>query len=86
MENSLTNRVLYEFGKKYFELQQGFAAMFNLCLRARVFTEDQFHAERAQILAFPEMKRWAEFLEELKNSTEDDDLLEALKRFEGPIQ
>jgi hypothetical protein len=42
MDDNLHLRVLYQFGQKYFELQQGFAAMFNLCLDKKLFTESRY--------------------------------------------
>jgi len=86
MDESLTRQILYQFGMKYFELQQGFAAIFNLCLKRGVFTEEQFHKEREFILSFPEMTHWANFLDSLKTSTAQADVEEALRKFEGPIQ
>jgi hypothetical protein len=86
MDEKLTIDVLHAFGLKYYELQQGFAAMFNLCLKRGVFTEAQFHNEREFILSFPEMKKWEAFLAALKTAKVQVDLEEALRKYEGPIQ
>jgi hypothetical protein len=86
MDDNLTLQVLYAFGSKYYELQQGFAAMFNLCLRAGVFTDSQFHVERRRILSSPEMAKWGQFLEDPKKAKAQADLEEALRKYEGPIQ
>jgi hypothetical protein len=76
----------YTFGLKLFELQQGFASMFNLCLEARVFTDERFHEEREHIMTFPDMKKFAELLESLRNSKAEADFEEALRKYKGPIQ
>jgi hypothetical protein len=86
MDEKLTIDVLHAFGLKFYELQQGFAAIFNLCLKHRVFTEAEFHNEREFILSFPDMKKWEAFLAALKTAKAQADLEEALRRYEGPIQ
>jgi hypothetical protein len=86
MEPKLTLQVLYTFGQKYYELQQGFAAIFNLCLQAGVFTEAEFHKERGVILSLPQMQKWAAFLAGLKTATVQADLEGLLRKYEGPIQ
>ncbi len=78
--------VLHAFGLKYYELEQGFAAMFNLCIRANVFTEAAFHQERLGILQDPGMQEFGAVLESLKIAKGQVTLEEALKKYKGPIQ
>jgi len=86
MDEKSALELAYTFGLKLFELQQGFAVMFNLCLNAGAFTDEQFHKEREQVMKFSDMKKFAELLESLHNSKAEADLEELLQKYKGPIQ
>jgi hypothetical protein len=86
MDEKSVLELAYTFGLKLFEQQQGFAAMFNLCLDAQVFTEARFHKERERIMKFPEMEKFAELLESLRTAKAEANLEEALRKYKGPIQ
>jgi hypothetical protein len=86
MDEKTALELAYAFGPKLFEHQQGFAAMFNLCLKARVFTEAQFHEERERIAESPDMANFSELLESLHTSKAQADFEEALRKYKGPIQ
>ena len=86
MDEKAVLELAYAFGIKLFEQQQGFAAIFNLCLYAGVFTVARFHEERESIMKFPEMKKFAELLDGLRSAKEDVNLEEVLRKYKGPIQ
>jgi hypothetical protein len=86
MDDKSAFELAYTFGQKLFEQQQGFAAMFNLCCDAGVFTETRFHQERERIMNFPEMKKFSELLESLRTAKAEADLEEVLRKYKGPIQ
>jgi hypothetical protein len=86
MDEKVALGVLYALGSKFFELQQGFATIYNLCLRRGVFTETAFHQEREKILQFPDLQHWAAILADLKAAMERGEIEDLLRRFEGPIQ
>jgi hypothetical protein len=86
MDEKSALELAYTFGLKLFEQQQGFAAMFNLCVSAGVFTEARFHMERELILKFPDMEKFAQLLESLRTAKAEADFEEALRKYKGPIQ
>lgn len=84
--DKLLSLLLRVFGNKIYELQSGFAAMFNLCLRNRVFTEQAFHAERMELERLPEFQQLKAVLDKLSKTTEHADLEKLLREYEGPVQ
>jgi hypothetical protein len=81
-----TLEVVYTLGLKVFQMHQGFAAIFNLCLRTGLFTNAQFHEELGRVSENAELRDFADLLESLHTAKEQEDLEEALKKYKGPIQ
>jgi hypothetical protein len=74
------------FGEKFYELQSGFAALFNLCEARGVFSREQFLGELSRVQAFPDLKSFRDLLDRLRMSTEGADLQDLLRKFEGRVQ
>lgn len=73
-------------GAKIHDLTIGFASMFNLCVRHKVFNEFEFFTEKAKIESSPDLVRFRELLANLSSAKEKADFAKLLQEFEGPPQ
>jgi hypothetical protein len=86
MDEKTLRDVIQLFGDKLYELQVGFASIFNLCIDKQVFTETAFHQERLKLEALPDFQMLRAALKKLSESTEQEDLEAFLRAYKGPVQ
>jgi len=78
--------LLKVLGEKIYELQTGLAAMYNLCLHEKVFSEPRFQAELAKVAGHGDLKALRNLLDRLSNSMGAEDLAEFLRKSKRPVQ
>jgi hypothetical protein len=86
MDDKLFLLVMRVFGNRLYELQVGFATMFNLSLDRGVFSEALFHQERERLENLPEFQKFRADLDALNRPMEEAEIERLLREYEGPIQ
>ncbi|MBZ5532880.1 MAG: hypothetical protein LAO20_15735 [Acidobacteriia bacterium] len=86
MDNETLRAIFQMFGDKLYDLQVGFAAMFNMCIDHHAFTERAFLAEKGRLEALPDFQKLRETLEKLRSSKEEADFESFLRAYKGPVQ
>jgi hypothetical protein len=86
IDENLFLAVLTSLGEKIYEHQTGLLAMFNLCLGKKLFTMDDFLAEKSKAESFPEIRKLRRFLDDLHTAKEQADLEAILRKYKGPLQ
>jgi len=86
MDDRVLRNFIHAIGSKLYEMQVGFAAIYNLCKRAGVFTESSFHAEMVDIEKSEDLRQMKAALDRFGASTGVAELEELLKSYKGPIQ
>jgi hypothetical protein len=71
---------------KLYELHLGFTALFNLCDKAGVFSQESFAVERERLEKLPDFRNLREALEKLDNPMGPEAFEEWLRTYRGPIQ
>ena len=86
MDDKILREIILVFGNKIYELQLGYAALFNQCMKRGVFTETAFHQERLSLESLPDFQQFHLALTRLSESEEQADLESFLKTYKGPVQ
>ena len=86
MNEEATFRLLDAFALKIYELQAGLAAMLNLCESNGLFDRNEFLEEYKAVESLPDLRKWRNFLDALRDSKGQEDLEVLLRNYKGPVQ
>jgi hypothetical protein len=71
--------IIGAFGQKIYELQVGFAALFNVTSANKAFELAQFHEELRRVEAEPDMQNYRQAIERLSKFKDAKELEQILK-------
>jgi hypothetical protein len=86
MDEKTLVSMLRAYGQKIYELQTGMAALYNLCVRSKIFSDGAFQDELVKVQSFPEFQKLKTLVDQFGSSTEQESLEELLQKYKGPVQ
>ena len=87
MDNETLRLILTAFGNKLYELQIGFAVLFNLFVGPDGNAVKAFERERERLKSLPDFREFRRALEKLASTPMEREALEEFwKKYKGPVQ